>query len=104
MDLPRSFPLRVAGKTFDDAPEAAAGFAGAYARVPAGPVIAMSPFNFPLNLVCHKLAPALACGCPVVLKPAPQAPLTALRLAEIVRASGAPENAFQVVPCAIPVA
>jgi acyl-CoA reductase-like NAD-dependent aldehyde dehydrogenase len=87
-----------------DLTETAAGFAGGYARVPAGPVIAMSPFNFPLNLVCHKLAPALACGCPIVLKPAPQAPLTALRLAEIVRAAGAPENAFQVVPCEVPVA
>src|SRR5579859_1471579 len=64
---------RVGGEVVPlDLTEAAAGFAGAYARVPAGPVIAMSPFNFPLNLVCHKLAPALACGCPVVLKPAPQ--------------------------------
>jgi glyceraldehyde-3-phosphate dehydrogenase (NADP+) len=64
----------------------------------------MSPFNFPLNLVCHKLAPALASGCSLVLKPAPQAPLTALKLAELVRESGAPTDAFQVVPCDIPVA
>jgi acyl-CoA reductase-like NAD-dependent aldehyde dehydrogenase len=87
-----------------DLSEAAAGFAGGYTRLPAGPVIAMAPFNFPLNLVCHKLAPALASGCSIVLKPAPQAPLTALKLADIVRASGAPESAFQVVPCDIPVA
>jgi acyl-CoA reductase-like NAD-dependent aldehyde dehydrogenase len=87
-----------------DLSEVASGFAGGYTRVPAGPVIAMSPFNFPLNLVCHKLAPALASGCSLVLKPAPQAPLTALRLAEIVRESGAPESAFQVVPCEISVA
>jgi acyl-CoA reductase-like NAD-dependent aldehyde dehydrogenase len=87
-----------------DLAETAAGFAGGYARVPAGPVIAMAPFNFPLNLVCHKLAPALASGCPTVLKPAPQAPLSALKLAELVRESGAPADAFQVVPCEIPVA
>ncbi|HEY3594067.1 MAG TPA: aldehyde dehydrogenase family protein, partial [Polyangiaceae bacterium] len=84
--------------------ESAAGMVGGYARVPAGPVIAMAPFNFPLNLVCHKVAPALACGCPVVLKPAPQAPLTALMLADLVRQSGAPDNAFQVVPCEVAVA
>jgi glyceraldehyde-3-phosphate dehydrogenase (NADP+) len=87
-----------------DLTDSAAGMVGGYARVPAGPVIAMAPFNFPLNLVCHKVAPALACGCPVVLKPAPQAPLTALLLADIVRQSSAPENALQVVPCELPVA
>ena len=72
---------------------------GGYTRVPAGPVIAMAPFNFPLNLVCHKLAPALASGCSLVLKPPPQAPLTACRLADIVREAGAPAGAFQVLPC-----
>jgi len=87
-----------------DLTETAAGFAGGYKRVPAGPVIALSPFNFPLNLVCHKLAPAFACGCPVVLKPAPQAPLTALKLADVVREAGAPADAFQVVPCDVSVA
>ena len=50
-------------------------------RVPVGVVGAISPFNFPLNLVAHKLAPAIAAGCPVVLKPASQTPLSALRLA-----------------------
>lgn len=73
--------------------------AGSYVRVPKGPVLAFSPFNFPLNLVAHKVAPALACGAPVVLKPAPKAPLTALALAEIVREAGAPAGAFTVVPC-----
>src|SRR5262249_54709195 len=87
-----------------DLNETSAGFAGGYTRVPAGPVIAMAPFNFPLNLVCHKLAPALACGCSIVLKPAPQAPLTALKLAELVREADAPTDAFQVVPCEVPVA
>jgi acyl-CoA reductase-like NAD-dependent aldehyde dehydrogenase len=67
-------------------------------------VIAVSPFNFPLNLVAHKIAPALACGCSVVVKPAPQAPLTALLLASHIRAAGAPEGAVQVVPCDVAVA
>lgn len=68
-----------------------------YRRVPRGPVAGISPFNFPLNLVAHKLAPALAIGAPLVLKPAPQAPLTAHRLAELVTAAGAPPHAFDVV-------
>jgi glyceraldehyde-3-phosphate dehydrogenase (NADP+) len=67
--------------------------------VPRGPVLAITPFNFPLNLVAHKVAPALACGAPVVLKPAPKTPLTALKLAEIVRDAGAPQDMLQVVPC-----
>ena len=73
-------------------------------RVPAGPVLAIAPFNFPLNLVAHKLAPALACGCSVVLKPPPQTPLTSLLLAECIREAGAPEDAVQVVPCEVAVA
>jgi acyl-CoA reductase-like NAD-dependent aldehyde dehydrogenase len=80
------------------------GYSGAWSRVPAGPVIAISPFNFPLNLVAHKVAPALACGCSVVLKPPPQAPLTSLLLAGLIRAAGAPDNAVQVVPCEVAVA
>jgi acyl-CoA reductase-like NAD-dependent aldehyde dehydrogenase len=87
-----------------DLNETSAGFAGGYTRVPAGPVIAMAPFNFPLNLVCHKLAPALASGCSIVLKPPPQAPLTALRLGELVNEAGAPSGAFQVIPCDVGVA
>jgi acyl-CoA reductase-like NAD-dependent aldehyde dehydrogenase len=77
---------------------------GHWQRVPRGPVLAISPFNFPLNLVAHKVAPALACGSSVVLKPAPQTPLTSLRLAELVRESGAPLDALQVVPCSNTVA
>jgi glyceraldehyde-3-phosphate dehydrogenase (NADP+) len=64
----------------------------------------MAPFNFPLNLVCHKLAPALASGCSIVLKPPPQAPLTALKLGELVLEAGAPSGAFQVLPCDVGVA
>ena len=65
---------------------------------PAGPIAAITPFNFPLNLVAHKLAPAIAAGCPVVLKPAPQTPLTALKLAQLIMAAGLPAGALSVMP------
>jgi glyceraldehyde-3-phosphate dehydrogenase (NADP+) len=77
---------------------------GHWVRVAAGPVFAISPFNFPLNLVAHKVAPALACGCSVVLKPPPQAPLTSLALGAIIRAACPVANALQVMPCANDVA
>ena len=80
------------------------GYSGTWVRVPAGPVLAIAPFNFPLNLVAHKLAPALACGCSVVLKPPPQTPLTSLLLGECIRRAGAPDDAVQVVPCDVPIA
>ena len=67
-------------------------------RVPVGPVLAISPFNFPLNLVCHKLAPAVAAGCPVVLKPASQTPSPALAVAEALEAAGLPEGGLSVLP------
>ena len=96
---------RIAGEAMAlDITAGSRGVTGTWIRVPAGPVIAIAPFNFPLNLVAHKIAPALACGCPVVLKPPPQAPLTSLLLAECIRRSGAPEDAVQVVPCDIAVA
>ena len=66
-------------------------------RLPVGIVGAISPFNFPLNLVAHKLAPALAAGCPVVLKPAPATPLTALLLAEVTAEAGLPAGWLSVV-------
>ena len=69
-------------------------------RVPIGPVLAITPFNFPLNLVAHKLAPAIAAGCPVVLKPASQTPSPALMLAQILDEAGLPEGALSVVPSA----
>ncbi|MGH9714656.1 MAG: aldehyde dehydrogenase family protein [Candidatus Acidiferrales bacterium] len=71
-------------------------------RFPVGPILAITPFNFPLNLVAHKLAPAIAAGCTVVLKPAPQTPLTSLLLAEVVEAAGWPAGALNVLPLAIP--
>jgi acyl-CoA reductase-like NAD-dependent aldehyde dehydrogenase len=67
-------------------------------RVPLGPIAGITPFNFPLNLVVHKLAPALAAGCPIVIRPASQTPVTALKLAEIVLEAGWPEDAIAVVP------
>jgi len=68
-------------------------------RFPIGPVLGITPFNFPLNLVAHKVAPCLAAGNPMVLKPAPQTPLTSLLLAEIVLETGLPPGALSVVPC-----
>ena len=87
-----------------DVTSAGTGYTGAWRRVPRGPVVAIAPFNFPLNLVAHKVAPALACGASIVLKPAPQTPLIALELEAIVRESGFPEHALQVLPCDVPVA
>jgi len=79
-------------------------YEGEWNRVPMGPVLAICPFNFPLNLVAHKVAPALACGASVLVKPAPQTPLTSLLLEGVVRDAGAPPFAMQVVPCANEVA
>ena len=73
-------------------------------RVPVGVIAGISPFNFPLNLVSHKVAPALAAGCPILLRPASQTPLTALKLAEIVYGSDWPKDAFAVLPCTTSVA
>jgi acyl-CoA reductase-like NAD-dependent aldehyde dehydrogenase len=69
-------------------------------RRPAGVVTAITPFNFPLNLVAHKVAPAIAAGCPIIVKPAPAAPRTAMLLCDLVRAAGWPEAGLQVVPIA----
>ena len=80
-----------------EASEAGAGKLAFTLRVPIGVMGAISPFNFPLNLVAHKLAPALAAGCPVVLKPAAQTPLSALLLAELETAAGLPPGWLNVV-------
>jgi acyl-CoA reductase-like NAD-dependent aldehyde dehydrogenase len=71
---------------------------GLVQRFPVGPVLAITPYNFPLNLVAHKLAPALAAGCPVILKPAPQTPFTALALGEVILKAGWPQEALAVLP------
>ena len=72
---------------------------GVVRRFPLGPVGAITPFNFPLNLVAHKVAPAIASGCTIVLKPSSSAPLTALFLAEVIHRSQLPQGAFNIVPC-----
>jgi acyl-CoA reductase-like NAD-dependent aldehyde dehydrogenase len=75
-----------------------AGRWGIVRRFPLGPITAITPFNFPINLVAHKLAPAIAAGCTIVLKPAPQTPLTSLRLAQIIEQAGWPAGALNVLP------
>jgi acyl-CoA reductase-like NAD-dependent aldehyde dehydrogenase len=67
-------------------------------RYPVGPIAAITPFNFPVNLVAHKLAPAMAAGCSVVLKPAPQTPFTAFLLAEVIHEAGWPAGALNLIP------
>ncbi len=81
-----------------DAAPAGAGKLGVMLRVPYGVVGAISPFNFPLNLVAHKLGPAIAAGNAVVLKPAGQTPISALKLAAILVEAGLPENWLSVIP------
>jgi len=71
---------------------------GLVQRFPVGPVLAITPFNFPLNLVAHKVAPALAAGCPVIVKPSPLTPFTALALGEVILKAGWPEEALAVLP------
>jgi acyl-CoA reductase-like NAD-dependent aldehyde dehydrogenase len=71
---------------------------GVVRRFPLGPVLAITPFNFPLNLSAHKVAPAIAVGAPVVQKPASQTPLSALALQAIVREAGWPAEAYAVLP------
>ncbi len=89
---------RLAGEIvpFDGAPTGVGRF-GFYLRVPLGIVIAITPFNFPLNLAAHKVAPAIAGGNAVILKPASVAPLTAIRLGEVLIEAGMPKEALSVV-------
>lgn len=92
-----------AGRSHDealrmDATPGGEGRQGFVRRFPVGPIGAITPFNFPLNQVAHKVAPAIAAGCPVVLKPAPQAPITALRLAKIIANTEWPAEALSVLP------
>jgi glyceraldehyde-3-phosphate dehydrogenase (NADP+) len=70
-----------------------------HTRTPRGPVAAISPFNFPLNLIAHKLSPAVAIGASVVLKPPPQCPLTGFVLAETLAEAGLPDGALNVLHC-----
>ncbi|MFQ5584687.1 MAG: aldehyde dehydrogenase family protein, partial [Calditrichia bacterium] len=83
-------PLDVSAKT--------KGYSGLTRRFPLGIILAITPFNFPLNLVAHKVAPAIASGNSVILKPAPQTPITALILGDIIRSTGIPAGAVNIIP------
>ena len=73
-------------------------------RFPIGPIACITPFNFPLNLVLHKVAPAIAVGCSVVIKPAPQSPLSTFALAVLMEKVGFPKGAISALVCDIPIA
>ena len=91
LDEGRLIPLAVT--------QAASNYTGMVKHVPIGAVSLISPFNFPLNLTAHKIAPAIAAGCPFVLKPASLTPISALKIAEILAETDLPRGAFSVLPC-----
>jgi acyl-CoA reductase-like NAD-dependent aldehyde dehydrogenase len=76
----------------------ARGYQGMWKRVPIGPCSFISPFNFPLNLAAHKIAPALAVGCPFVMKPASRTPLGAIIIGEVLAETNLPKGAFSILP------
>ncbi|MBS0381975.1 MAG: aldehyde dehydrogenase family protein [Proteobacteria bacterium] len=77
------------------------GYRGFVKRVPLGPCSFITPFNFPLNLVAHKVAPAIAAGCPFVLKPSERTPIGALIIGEVLAETDLPKGAFSILPCNI---
>ncbi|MEM1300669.1 MAG: aldehyde dehydrogenase family protein [Pseudomonadota bacterium] len=77
----------------------AKGYRGMWKRVPIGPCSFISPFNFPLNLAAHKIAPAIAVGCPFVMKPASKTPLGAIIMGEVLAETDLPKGAFSILPC-----
>lgn len=92
--------VRMTGEVMNmEISERAAGRRGFYKRVPIGPCSFISPFNFPLNLAAHKIAPAIAVGCPFVLKPASLTPLGALIIGEVLAETDLPKGAFSILPC-----
>lgn len=91
--------LRLYGEVMPlDISERARGYQAIWKRVPIGPCSFISPFNFPLNLAAHKIAPAIAVGCPFVLKPASKTPLGALIIGEVLAETDLPEGAFSILP------
>ena len=76
----------------------AKGYQGIWKRVPIGPCSFVSPFNFPLNLAAHKIAPAIAVGCPFVMKPASRTPLGAIIMGEVLAETDLPKGAFSILP------
>jgi acyl-CoA reductase-like NAD-dependent aldehyde dehydrogenase len=92
--------VRIEGSVINlEITERATGYQGQYKRVPIGPCSFISPFNFPLNLAAHKIAPAIAAGCSFVLKPASRTPIGALIIGEILAETDLPEGAFSILPC-----
>lgn len=73
-------------------------------RFPLAPVVGITPFNFPILLAAHKIAPAMACGSTITVKPPPQDPLTTLRLGELIKTSGYPDGGVNITPCHVEVA
>ena len=94
--------VRIVGEWLPlDISQRAEGYQAVTRRFPVGPCSFITPFNFPLNLVAHKIAPAIACGCPFVLKPAPQTPITAILLGEILAETDLPAGSWSIVPCEV---
>ncbi|MCL2723422.1 MAG: aldehyde dehydrogenase family protein [Polyangiaceae bacterium] len=94
--------VRIPGEVMNlEIGERTKGYRGFTKRVPIGPASFITPFNFPLNLVAHKVAPAIAAGCPFVLKPSERTPVGALVIGEILAETSLPQGAFSVLPCAI---
>ncbi|MAG31242.1 MAG: aldehyde dehydrogenase [Deltaproteobacteria bacterium] len=92
--------VRIGGEVMPlDISARARGYVGMWKRVPIGPCSFISPFNFPLNLAAHKVAPALAVGCPFVLKPASLTPIGALVIGEVLAETDLPAGAFSILPC-----
>lgn len=92
--------VRIVGEVMPlDISPRARGYRGMWQRVPVGACSFIAPFNFPLNLAAHKVAPALAAGCPFVLKPASLTPLGALVIGEVLAETDLPEGAFSILPC-----
>jgi acyl-CoA reductase-like NAD-dependent aldehyde dehydrogenase len=91
--------VRITGEVLPlDISARARGYTGSWRRVPIGPCSFISPFNFPLNLAAHKVAPALAVGCPFVLKPASLTPIGALMIGEVLAETDLPRGAFSILP------
>ncbi|HET6434368.1 MAG TPA: aldehyde dehydrogenase family protein [Xanthomonadaceae bacterium] len=91
---------RIGGEVLElQVSERAHGYRGMTKRVPVGACSFITPFNFPLNLVAHKVAPAIAAGCPFVLKPSERTPVGALIIGEVLAETGLPAGAFSILPC-----
>jgi len=92
--------VRINGEVMSlDRTKRSEGYSGMFKRVPIGPCSFISPFNFPLNLAAHKVAPAIAVGCPFILKPASLTPIGALIIGEVLSETDLPDGAFSILPC-----